>query len=373
MPITDDKTPNFAFQLPHATNNLDVDVERLRQSIQNLDTEIKTISDVLDTASIEGHGHDIAEIIGLQAKITQLEGVVAPSLLDDLSDVDAGTTANGHVLLRQATSWISAQLGLGHIDQLTEALNGKLSTSSSLGTLQDVSISDVADGQILQRVSGAWQNVDGGFVPVGASILYNGASAPAGYLKENGATISRTAYAALFAAIGTTFGSGDGSTTFKLPDSRGEFLRGLDDGRGVDAGRSLGVWQADQNKAHQHGGSVGNGGGHGHTASSGSAGSHGHTGSTGSAGNHKHNVEQRTGYAGSRNAPIQTPNGANANGTTDYAGTHTHSLSINSGGAHTHTVSVGAVGDHSHSLTINSDGGSEARPRNQAKLMCIKY
>ena len=69
-------------------------------------------------------------------------------------------------------------------------------------------------------------------------------SAPSGWLKANGAAVSRTAYAALFAAIGTTFGVGDGSTTFNLPDLRGEFLRGWDDGRGVDAGRAFGSQQS---------------------------------------------------------------------------------------------------------------------------------
>ena len=71
------------------------------------------------------------------------------------------------------------------------------------------------------------------------------ASAPAGWLKANGAAVSRTTYAALFAIIGTTYGAGDGATTFNLPDLRGEFVRGLDDGRGVDPGRVIGASQLD--------------------------------------------------------------------------------------------------------------------------------
>ncbi|WON82297.1 MULTISPECIES: tail fiber protein [Chromobacterium] len=67
--------------------------------------------------------------------------------------------------------------------------------------------------------------------------------APEGWLKANGTAVSRTEYAALFAAIGTRFGVGDGATTFNLPDLRGEFIRGWDDGRGVDAGRNLGASQ----------------------------------------------------------------------------------------------------------------------------------
>lgn len=59
---------------------------------------------------------------------------------------------------------------------------------------------------------------------------------PAGWLAANGAAVSRATYADLFAAIGTTFGAGNGTSTFNLPDLRGEFLRGWDNGRGVDTG-----------------------------------------------------------------------------------------------------------------------------------------
>lgn len=84
-----------------------------------------------------------------------------------------------------------------------------------------------------------------GMVPSGAVLYFAGQTAPAGWLKANGAAVSRTAYAALFAAIGTTYGAGDGSTTFNLPDLRGEFMRGWDDGRGIDSGRVLGSAQGD--------------------------------------------------------------------------------------------------------------------------------
>jgi phage-related tail fiber protein len=83
-------------------------------------------------------------------------------------------------------------------------------------------------------------------LPPGAVQEFAMNTAPTGWLKANGAAVSRTTYAALFAAIGTTFGAGDGSTTFNLPDLRGEFVRGWDDGRGVDSGRVFGSSQLDQ-------------------------------------------------------------------------------------------------------------------------------
>jgi putative tail fiber protein len=82
-------------------------------------------------------------------------------------------------------------------------------------------------------------------IPSGTVIHFAGQIAPAGWLKANGAAVSRTAYAALFAAIGTTYGAGDGRSTFNLPDLRGEFIRGWDDGRGIDRGRALGSAQGD--------------------------------------------------------------------------------------------------------------------------------
>lgn len=184
-----------------------------------------------------------------------------------------------------------------------------------------------------------------GAVPAGAVMAFAMAAAPSGWLKANGAEVSRTTYAALFAAIGTTFGSGNGTTTFKLPELRGEFLRALDDGRGVDTGRALGSAQADDNKAHLH------------TGSTNTTGSHTHTGTTDSAGAHTHTVP--VGSGGATNGPASTAF-ANTTQTTSSAGAHTHGMSLND------------AGDHSHTLTIASSGGTEARPRNIALLYCIK-
>ncbi|WP_231421465.1 phage tail protein [Pseudomonas sp. Leaf59] len=140
-------------------------------------------------------------------------------------------------------------------------------------------------------------------LPTGTSIAFASSSVPVGFLKENGAAVSRTVYANLFAVIGTFYGAGDGSTTFNLPDSRGEFFRGADDGRGVDSGRAVGSWQDSQNKDHTH----------------------------------------------SYGAQHNTNFGLSATG---YAG-----------------VSPGSQVMYETA----SSGGSESRPRNTARLMCIKY
>lgn len=90
-------------------------------------------------------------------------------------------------------------------------------------------------------------------VPTGAIAYFAHTTVPFGWLKANGAAVSRTVYANLFALIGTTYGAGDGRTTFNLPDLRGEFIRSWDDGRTVDNGRVIGSWQADEFRSHSHG------------------------------------------------------------------------------------------------------------------------
>ena len=89
-------------------------------------------------------------------------------------------------------------------------------------------------------------------VPTGTVIYHAANTPPTDFIKANGAAVSRSTYSALFTAIGTTFGTGDGSSTFNVPDLRGEFLRGWDDSRGVDSGRSFGSAQADQMQSHNH-------------------------------------------------------------------------------------------------------------------------
>ena len=79
--------------------------------------------------------------------------------------------------------------------------------------------------------------------PVGSLIVHAAQTPPSGWFECDGTTRSRTDYADLFNTIGTAYGEGDGSTTFNLPDLRGEFVRAWDHGRGVDANRALGTWQ----------------------------------------------------------------------------------------------------------------------------------
>jgi microcystin-dependent protein len=88
-------------------------------------------------------------------------------------------------------------------------------------------------------------------VPAGVVVWFASSSPPQGYLICDGRGVSRIAYPALFAVIGTTFGA-PSTTTFNLPDLRGEFIRGMDRGRGVDIGRGFGTSQTDAFQDHAH-------------------------------------------------------------------------------------------------------------------------
>lgn len=98
---------------------------------------------------------------------------------------------------------------------------------------------------------GSWTEVTGGPEP-GDILMVGGQTLPARRLWCDGAAYSRTTYADLFARIGTRYGAGNGSTTFNVPDFRGEFPRGWDNGRGIDPGRVLGSWQAQELQSHTH-------------------------------------------------------------------------------------------------------------------------
>jgi microcystin-dependent protein len=100
-------------------------------------------------------------------------------------------------------------------------------------------------------------------IPVGAIIPMAAPSVPAGFLECNGATLKRSDYPALFSLIGTTYGAGDSSTTFLLPDLRGEWIRGWDNGRTVDSGRAFGAFQDKDTSTSTHTHNPGAGGGTG--------------------------------------------------------------------------------------------------------------
>lgn len=226
-------------------------------------------------------------------------------------------------------------------------------------------------------------------VPIGGVIMFAGST---GYDTSvwqlcDGSAISRTTFATLFARLGTAHGAGDGSTTFNVPDLRGQFVVGVGQGSGL-TNRALGAnggeesvtLSATQMPSHTHSGTTDSGGvAHTHSVSgtSGSGGGHSHSGTTASGGaSHTHGVSGTTGGQSANHSHYLSLNSSEVNQggyrinwlsdaddggsglmmgrSTDGVayGNHSHTTSGYTGGANNGS---GAYQDHTHSLSTTSD------------------
>jgi len=192
-------------------------------------------------------------------------------------------------------------------------------------------------------------------VPTGSVHIMASTVAPSGYLKCNGAAISRTTYAALFAIVGTAHGNGDGSSTFNVPDLRGEFVRGWDDSRGVDSDRNFGTSQSSNNKQHNHAASATSSvtdPGHFHYIA---------------ANQQQHSNSERLINKAGQDVRFSADGFVGNDSRQDYVGgAITSSADTGRSEVKTTGTSVGT------SVTINNDGGNESRPRNIAMMYVIK-
>jgi len=255
------------------------------------------------------------------------DGAVTTVKLDDLAVTDAkiaDATITGSKLANSTVS--ETKLGNAAVSTIKIQDDAVTSPKIADGTIIEGNLADgavttakIADGAVTTS-----KFAGGLSIPVGAVFYFAANSAPTGYLTCDGSAISRTTYADLFAVVSTTFGAGDGSTTFNLPDLRGEFIRGFDAGKGTDSGRTFGSLQDQATAAPST------------TAFT-----------TNTAGNHTHTIP----YAASSGFPASYP-----------------SISTGSGGST--LISTSAAGGHSHTIT---GGDTETRPRNIALLPCIKY
>ena len=166
-------------------------------------------------------------------------------------------------------------------------------------------------------------------VPAGSMFEFGGSTAPAGYLICNGSLVSRTTYARLFDAIGVTWGPGDGSTTFAIPDTRGRVPVCSGPGSGLTS-RTLAALGGEEN----------------HQLTTAELASHSHTNSASSgtqSANHTH-TEYTSNQSNNGSAGVQfttSPNGggnvATSQTTSTESATHTHTITVtvNSSGSDT--------------------------------------
>jgi microcystin-dependent protein len=175
------------------------------------------------TAPTAAAGTNTTQIATTEFVRTEVSNLVAsaPAALDTLDELAAALGDDANFATTTATA-----IGLkAPIDSPVFTGTPTAPTAST-----ELSNTQLATTEFVKQIAAL-------FTPSGSVISYAGASAPTGWLLCSGQTVSRTTYSSLFAAIGTTYGSGDGSTTFTLPDLRGRVIAGLDNMGGATASR----------------------------------------------------------------------------------------------------------------------------------------
>lgn len=241
---------------PTSSDNLSQGDDHIRLLKSTLKATFPNVS-----GAVTADHTELNKLDGLTASTAQLNYVTGvtsaiQTQLDNLSSSKAplaNPTFTGTVVLPSTTSVGNvSSTELGYLDGVTSAIqtqiDGKANTSS-LGTAAFINVGTSANNIVRLDGSARLPAVDGsqltgisaGFsMPSGAVMPYAGSTEPSGWLFAFGQSVSRTTYAALFAVIGTTYGAGDGSTTFNLPDLRGRVVAGQDDMGGTSANRLTG-------------------------------------------------------------------------------------------------------------------------------------
>ncbi|GLQ93455.1 tail fiber protein [Dyella acidisoli] len=393
----------------------------------------------------------------LNKATTTMAGVVQ---LATANDVVAGSDSSLGITPSTLKAGLDDRLGANAPTKFVKALLAAVDTitfRSGLGlksaALKDTGANNGLDADLLDGQEGAfyqaWNNLTGvpaafpsaphqhamadiiGFAAALATkldvasryypgqIIVTAASTPPPMtLVCDGSAISRTQYAALFTAIGTTYGAGDGTNTFNVPNLReGTSVRVTTKAAKVgtyDAGTILSHSHAASATAvgdHAHSVTLSNAGSHAHAASADAQGdhthyawtdgqgNHAHSGSTDAQGQHSHvtlnNVfgdGSGSSYVGGggpsfRSMQRQTNDAGNHahNFSTDWQGNHGHAIGMNGPGNHSHNIYVAAVGDHNHgvnvgaagghthTLTVTATGVTDNLPAGTYMLHCIAY
>lgn len=137
------------------------------------------------------------------------------------------------------------------LNALQTAVNSKADINSPIFTGEPKAVTVASGDNSTKIATTAYADA---VIPTGAVFYFAFSTVPSGFLLCNGAAVSRATYSTLYTAIGDTFGAGDGSTTFELPNLLGQFVRGWNeaDAGSPDNGRTFGDIQADAITDHDH-------------------------------------------------------------------------------------------------------------------------
>ena len=311
-----------------------------------------------------------------QVNAISLQGNLLTANLSSVSTLTSTNILSSNLVSTRATvsNLTATNLTFNNLtDSIANIIINKIDAD---GTLSDDSDSNLATQKAIKTyvdvIASSLQSAISGLntVPTGSVFYVVMSSAPAGYLVCDGSLQSTTTYPALFAAIGYSYG-GAGST-FRLPDLRGEFIRGHDGGRGVDLGRNLGSSQADLTASHTHGSTLsGNtdfGGAHTHSASS-AVNDPGH--------NHLYPGDDQLSFGnGIAGWTARSNGGFPYDARSNFGGGAQIWLTSDSTTGITVATSIATSPTHAHSLSLSGTtlpaGGSETRPRNVALTPIIK-
>jgi microcystin-dependent protein len=201
--------------------------------------------------------------------------------------------------------------------------------------------------------------------PTGALMPFAGISAPSGFLLCDGSAVSRDTYSELFSVIGTSYGIGDGSTTFNVPDLKGKVIAGFNSGLsyynsiGKTGGNNTHAISIAEMPSHNHTGTTSTNGNHNHDGTTSTNGNHNHNGTTSTNGSHTHTSNA---IGGQGNYGLAIADGTNTAESTDASGgelnvwTVPGALTINANGDHNHTYTTSTNGDHNHTYTTSTNG-----------------
>jgi microcystin-dependent protein len=272
------------------------------------------------------------------------------------------------------TELTATTLSFGNLkDSITTATISKIDIDGTLSSNSDANLAtQKAIKTYIDFITSNLQTAIAGLstVPTGSVFYIVQPAAPAGYLVCDGSLHSITSFPSLFAAIGYSYG-GSGST-FRLPDLRGEFIRGHDGGRGVDLGRALGSSQEDLTESHIHSttlsGSTDLGGAHVHSASS-SVNDSGHQ--------HLMPGDDQLSFAnGAAGWPARSAGGFGYDARSSPGGGGQVWLTSDSATGITVATSLATSPTHTHGVSVSGStsatGGAETRPRNVALTPIIK-